>query len=146
VTLIIYLALASLILLSIKNHFCFFEHNFYLTAQEKMMNHEKFGLLGLALVATVLLTTLALTVDAIAENKAQGQMRSQSQERNRDSAPIYGYMMMTESEMQEHRSKMRSFKTEQEREAYRKEHHQKMQERARAKGVTLPEEPPSFAK
>ncbi len=121
------------------------------------MNHEKFGLLSLALVATALLTTLALTVEAIAENKAQGQMRSQTQERNesrtrdsmqereRDSAPIFGSMMMTEREMQEHRNKMRSFKTEQEREAYRKEHHQKMQERARMQGMTLPEEPPTSA-
>jgi len=55
--------------------------------------------------------------------------------------PIYGYQLMTEQERAEHRAKMRSFQTEQEREAYRMEHHKMMQERARAQGVTLPDEP-----
>ena len=55
--------------------------------------------------------------------------------------PIYGYQLMTEQERAEHRTKMRSFQTEQEREAYRMEHHKMMQERARAQGVTLPDEP-----
>jgi hypothetical protein len=49
---------------------------------------------------------------------------------------------MSEREREMHRNKMRSFKTEQEREAYRMNHHKLMQDRARAKGVTLPEEPP----
>ena len=53
----------------------------------------------------------------------------------------YGWQLMTEQERMEHRAKMRSFKTEQEREAYRREHHKRMQERAREKGVTLPDEP-----
>lgn len=58
-----------------------------------------------------------------------------------DETPIYGHQLMTEQERMEHRQKMRSFKTEQEREAYRMEHHKRMQERAKAQGVTLPEEP-----
>jgi hypothetical protein len=58
-----------------------------------------------------------------------------------DEEPIYGYQLMTQQEREEHRLKMRSFRTEQEREAYRQEHHKRMQERAKEKGVTLPDEP-----
>jgi len=53
----------------------------------------------------------------------------------------YGWQLMTEDEITEHRSKMRSFKTEEEREAYRLEHHKLMQERAKELGVTLPDTP-----
>ena len=54
---------------------------------------------------------------------------------------MYGYQLMTEQERAEHRAKMRSFNTEAEREAYRRQHHEMMQERARTQGVTLPDEP-----
>lgn len=54
---------------------------------------------------------------------------------------IYGRELMTEQEMAEHRARMRSFNTEQEREMYRLEHHQRMQERARQQGKVLPDEP-----
>jgi hypothetical protein len=53
----------------------------------------------------------------------------------------YGWQLMTDQERAEHRMKMRSFRTNEEREAYRLEHHQLMQERAREQGVTLPDEP-----
>lgn len=49
---------------------------------------------------------------------------------------------MTPAERQQHREKLRSMKTEQEREAYRREHHKQMQDRAREKGVKLPDMPP----
>lgn len=55
--------------------------------------------------------------------------------------PIYGSQLMTEQERAEHRAKMQSFQTEQEREAYRQQHHKMMQERARAQGINLPDEP-----
>lgn len=54
---------------------------------------------------------------------------------------VYGHQLMTEQELAEHRAKMRSLKTEEEREQYRLEHHERMQERAKARGVTLPDEP-----
>lgn len=60
--------------------------------------------------------------------------------------PIYGSELMTEQERIEHRNMMRSFKTEQEREEYRRQHHEKMQQRAKERGVTLPEEPMSRGK
>lgn len=58
----------------------------------------------------------------------------------------YGWQLMTEQERIEHRAKMRSLKTEQERQAYRHEHHKLMQERAREKGVALPDEPQPMGK
>lgn len=60
-----------------------------------------------------------------------------------DTAPIYGSQLMTQQERIEYRNQMRALKTQQEREAFRLEHHKKMQERARERGVTLPDEPPA---
>jgi len=54
---------------------------------------------------------------------------------------VYGWQLMSEQERAEHRAKMQSFKTEEERERYRMEHHSMMQERAKTRGVTLPDEP-----
>ena len=54
---------------------------------------------------------------------------------------VYGWQLMTPEERTEYRAKMQSLKTEQEREAYRREHHALMQERAKEKGVALPDEP-----
>lgn len=58
-------------------------------------------------------------------------------------APIYGSQLMTQQERAEYRAKMRSLSTTQEREQFRLEHHQRMQERARERGLTLPDEPPA---
>lgn len=54
---------------------------------------------------------------------------------------VYGRQLMSKEELTEHRAKLRSLKTEQERETYRKEHHERMEIRAREMGVTLPEAP-----
>lgn len=50
--------------------------------------------------------------------------------------------LMTKQERAEHRAKMRAAKTPGEREKIRKAHHEKMKERAKERGVTLPDEPP----
>jgi hypothetical protein len=50
--------------------------------------------------------------------------------------------MMTEQERLEHRNTLRSVKTLEERERIRTEHHEQMVERARERGITLPDEPP----
>lgn len=55
---------------------------------------------------------------------------------------VYGHQLMTDAERTEYRAKMRSLKTPAERQAFRLEHHQQMQIRAKEKGVTLPEMPP----
>lgn len=57
-----------------------------------------------------------------------------------DDEAVYGREMMTEQERMEHRQKMRSMDGD-EREAYRKEHHKTMQERAREQGKSMPDEP-----
>lgn len=59
---------------------------------------------------------------------------------------VYGWELMTEQERAEHRTRMQSFKTQQEREQYRMEHHKMMQERARQQGKTLPDKPQSQGK
>ena len=55
---------------------------------------------------------------------------------------IYGSQLMTQQERAEYHAKMRSVKTIQEREQIRNEHHEQMQERAKERGLTLPDEPP----
>ena len=56
---------------------------------------------------------------------------------------IYGSQLMTIDERTEYQAKMRAAKTAEEREFLRTEHHQRMQERAKARGMTLPDEPPA---
>jgi hypothetical protein len=57
--------------------------------------------------------------------------------------PIYGRQLMTQQERREHREQLRSAKSWEEREQLRHEHHERMQERARAKGIALPDPPPA---
>ena len=60
-----------------------------------------------------------------------------------DQEQIYGSQLMTQQERVEYRAKLREAKTAEEREKIRKEHHKQMKERAKAQGVTLPDEPPA---
>jgi len=69
------------------------------------------------------------------------QTQDQTQQMLQDRDMIYGYELMTAKERAEHRAKMASFKTEQEREAYREQHHKLMQARAKERGVDIPEVP-----
>jgi hypothetical protein len=92
----------------------------------------------LSVVAGVVSLFPAISVAAEEERtQVQTQMQLQEQEQ------IYGSQLMTQEEMAEHRAKMRSLKTNEERETYRLEHHEKMQERAREQGITLPDEAPA---
>lgn len=59
-----------------------------------------------------------------------------------DQQPVYGSQLMTQQEMAEHRAKMRAAKTQQERNQIRNEQHERMQQRAKERGVTLPNQPP----
>lgn len=60
-----------------------------------------------------------------------------------DAAQIYGSQLMTRQERIEYRNQMRALKTQEERNAFRLEHHRRMQERAKEKGLTLPDTPPA---
>jgi hypothetical protein len=53
------------------------------------------------------------------------------------SEPVCGRDLMTPEEAAEHRAKMWSAKTPEERDAYRAQHHAAMMERAKERGVTL---------
>ncbi|HJQ61559.1 MAG TPA: hypothetical protein VJ834_01765 [Burkholderiales bacterium] len=55
--------------------------------------------------------------------------------------PIYGYRMMSPEERDEYRAKMRSTHSAEERQAIRDEHHAAMVERAKERGITLPDRP-----
>ncbi len=52
-----------------------------------------------------------------------------------------GWSLMTPDEQKAHREKMASMKSYEECKAYLEQHHQQMQERAKAKGVELPAGP-----
>ena len=56
---------------------------------------------------------------------------------------IYGSQLMTQKERREYRLKMREAKTVEQREQIRAEHHKLMQERAKERGVKLPDVPPA---
>jgi len=72
----------------------------------------------------------------------QLQDQDRDQTRLQDKDMIYGYDLMTVQERTQYHNKMRSLKTEQERTAFRQEHHQQMTVRAKERGVTIPEIPP----
>lgn len=71
---------------------------------------------------------------------AEPPVQSQAQEQ------IYGSQLMTPQERTEHQTKMRSAKTNEEREQIRAQHHKEMQVRAKQQGTTLPDEPPAYGK
>jgi len=68
----------------------------------------------------------------------QDQLQTREQLKT-DEPPIFGSQMMTEDERADYRARMRATTTQQEREQIRLEHHQQMLERARERGITLPD-------
>jgi hypothetical protein len=76
------------------------------------------------------------------QDKDTQQLQDRDQTRLKDKDMIYGYDLMTVQERTQYRNKMRSLNTEQERTAFREEHHQQMMVRAKERGVTIPETPP----
>lgn len=57
---------------------------------------------------------------------------------------IYGSQLMTQQERNELRAQMRAATSNEARDQIRWEHHLKMQERAKNRGITLPDERPMF--
>ncbi len=96
--------------------------------------------------ATVLVSALAATLllsagFATAADQERTQDMPQTQTQNQDQ--VYGSQLMTRQERAEYRTKLRAAKTAEERERIRNEHHEQMKERAKVRGVTLPDEPPA---
>ena len=77
------------------------------------------------------------------QTKDQDRDRTQDKIQDRTQDKVFGSQLMTKQERNEYRSKMRAAKTTQEREQIRAEHHERMQVRAKERGVTLPDEPPA---
>lgn len=92
-----------------------------------------------------ILVALCLAVSAATTGSALAQDRDRTQLRDQDRETIYGSQLMSAQERAEYRKQMRELRTAEEREQFRREHHERMQERARDKGVQLPAEPPAQA-
>ena len=69
----------------------------------------------------------------------QPQERNQIQNQTRQTT---GRQLMSDEERDEQRSKMRNATTQQEREKIRSEHHEKMEQRAKEQGASIPDNPP----
>lgn len=80
-------------------------------------------------------TVLAAAVAAVLLGTAGGPAIAQQ--------TIYGSQLMTRKERLEYRERLRAAKTQEERNRIRAEHHERMQERARERGVKLPDMPPA---
>lgn len=106
--------------------------------------NKKVMLLELA-VATFLSGGIALADDQFRGNggdqyQAQNNERDQYQGQKRQTV---GRDMMTPEEYQDHRTKMRSAPTKDERAQVRADQHEKMKQRAEEQGKSLPENPPA---
>lgn len=108
------------------------------------MTASKFQLSRLTWAATAAVALAIAGNSAIAQDKLQSKTQDQARDQDRLQDPIFGSQLMTDAQRSEFRTHMRSLKTAKEREAYRAEHHKLMQERARAQGITLPENPPAM--
>jgi uncharacterized protein HemX len=93
------------------------------------MKSQKTSVSAMAILA-IFATTSSLWFGVA---QAQDQVQAQVQ--------IYGSQLMTSAERTEYQSKMRTLKTDKERDAFRLDHHETMKVRAAEKGVTLPETP-----
>jgi len=87
--------------------------------------------------------TLAVSALAGVLSLSTGFALAAAQAPAQEQAQIYGSQLMTRQERAEYSARMRAAKTAEEREQIRREHHDRMQERAMARGVTLPDEPPA---
>lgn len=100
---------------------------------------KKSGMLVLV-VAMCMRLDVSFAADMV-EPQQQNKAQIQQQDKAQKPAQIYGRQLMTGEERAEFRARMRSLKTQEERDALHREHHQKMQERAKAQGMTLPDMP-----
>ena len=95
------------------------------------------------LVATLVLASAVLAGGrpALAQNQTRTQQETQTQTQTQQR--IYGSQLMTRQERAAYRARMRDARTAQERERIRTEHHREMDQRARQRGMRLPDMPPA---
>jgi 1,2-phenylacetyl-CoA epoxidase catalytic subunit len=77
---------------------------------------------------------------ANATDKTRDQGRLQAQDR------VYGSQLMTRQERNEYGALMNAARTGKERDQIRQAHQEQMQERAKQRGMTLPDEAPAYGK
>ena len=94
----------------------------------------------LAMAAAVSMLAAMTAGPALAQDQTRDQTQDRTQLRTQDQ--IYGSQLMTPAERDEYRARFRNLRTEEERNAFRLQHHEQMQERARLKGIQLPDQPP----
>jgi len=90
-----------------------------------------------------MLSALILGLCFLAVGAAYAADQDRTQTRMEMQHQIYGSSMMTEHERNTYRQRMRNAKSAQEREQIRAEHHKQMQERAKQRGIKLPDMPPA---
>lgn len=107
-----------------------------------MKAHRKvLGLIIALGVISVALVALAQETTAPAPIRQPKQLRwDEEAEQTLGMGRGLGRQLMTQEEWEEHRQKMRTM-TPEEREKYRQDHHQKMMERAKERGISIPETP-----
>lgn len=94
-----------------------------------------------------LFMAMGISAQVAAQGQSQAQPKTQIQTQTQATEQvqerIYGSELMTPQERYEYQNRMREMKTDQEREAFRFEHHKQMKERAKAQGKSLPDTPPA---
>ena len=85
----------------------------------------------LSAMAVLALAVAGGALPALAQDRDRDRDQTREQDRDRDQELVYGSQLMTQQERLQYQNRVRSLKTEQEREAYRLEHHRLMQQRAR---------------
>lgn len=99
-----------------------------------------------SLIAAAITAGMAITAGTSALAQTTSQTQTQTQTQTKAQERVYGSQLMTAQERNEYQQRMRELKTQQERDQFRTEHHAKMQERAKERGVKLPDEPPMQGK
>jgi hypothetical protein len=103
-----------------------------------MISERRQLVIGFAAVASLMATrSFAQGPPA---GKGQGPRWDQEAEQTFRMRRGMGRQLMTEEQWQEHRQKMRAM-TPEERSRYREEMHRQMMERAKGKGITMPDSP-----
>jgi hypothetical protein len=91
------------------------------------------------ILAGLACAALALPSTALAQSSQPAERAAAAAQ---EAEPIYGRDLMTPNEIAEHRAQMQAAKTAEERERIRAEHHSRMRQRAKERGVEIPETPP----
>ena len=78
-----------------------------------------------SLAAAVFVAVLSLPLLASAQDRDQTRDQTRDQLRDTTQSNVYGWQLMTRQERAEYRARMRSLRRAQERERFRREHHER---------------------